>query len=184
MAPSWDTGIREYLTLPAPRGPNFVKKEDVYMAKRKYDHLFNPEIIHETTYPPFKNMIMHTLDNKNINFQIRFTHVSVPFEGIEPPHSHEFDQIMLWVPCTDDLTAYDAETELYLDGEKYIIDRTMSLYLPAGLMHCPIRHTRVGTPFFFVNCPMTPDYALKGADGKPGSFIDLKLIPQDKNKKK
>jgi len=151
------------------------------MAERKYDHLFTTEIIHETTYPPFKNMILHTLEDKNVNFQIRFTHVSVPFEGSEPPHSHEFDQVMLWVPCTDDLTAYDAETELYLgeEGEKYVINRTTALYIPAGLVHCPIRHTRVGTPFFFVNCPMSPEYSLL-IDGKPGDFYDLKLIPQDK----
>ena len=151
------------------------------MAERKYDHLFTTEIIHETTYPPFKNMILHTLDDKNINFQIRFTHVSVPFEGSEPAHSHEFDQVMLWVPCTDDLTAYDAETELHLgeEGEKYIINRTTALYVPAGLVHCPIRHTRVGTPFFFVNCQMVPEYSLL-IDGKPGDFYDLKLIPQNK----
>lgn len=151
------------------------------MAERKYDYLFTNEIIHETTYPPFKNMIMHTMEEKNVDFQIRFTHVSVPFEGLEPAHSHDFDQIMLWVPCTDDLTAYDAETELHLgeEEEKYIINRTTALFVPAGLKHCPIRHTRVGTPFFFVNCPLTPSYSLK-VDGKPAGFIDLKLIPQNK----
>jgi hypothetical protein len=154
------------------------------MAKKgKYDYLFNQEIIHETTYPPFKNMIMHTLEQKNINFQIRFTHVSVPFEGLEPAHSHDFDQVFLFVPCSDDLTAYDAETELYLgeEGEKHIINRTTAVFVPANMVHCPIKHIRVGTPFFFVNCPMTPEYQVK-IDGKPGTFIDLKLIPQNKKK--
>ena len=152
------------------------------MAKGRYDDLFNAEIIHQTIYPPFKNMIMHTLENKDINFQIRFTHVSVPFEGTEPAHSHDFDQVMLWVPCTDDLTAYDAETWFYLgeEGEKHVINRTTALYVPAGLIHCPIIHKRVGTPFFFVNCPMTPDYSVL-VNGKAASFIDLKLIPQNKD---
>lgn len=153
------------------------------MAERKYDHLFTTEIIHETTYPPFKNMILHTLEKKDINFQIRFTHISVPFEGIEPAHAHDFDQVLLFVPCTDDLTAYDAETELYLgeEGEKYIINRTTAVYIPAGLVHCPIKHIRVGTPFFFVNCPMTPEYSVL-IDGKPAGFRELKLIPQNKLK--
>lgn len=152
------------------------------MAKGRYDDLFNTEIIHQTIYPPFKNMIMHTLEKKDINFQIRFTHVSVPFEGTEPAHSHDFDQVMLWVPCTDDLTAYDAETWFYLgeEGEKHVINRTTALYVPAGLIHCPIIHKRVGTPFFFVNCPMTPDYSVL-VNGKTASFIDLKLIPQNKD---
>jgi hypothetical protein len=151
------------------------------MPAKKYDHLFTNEIVRETVYPPFKNMLMYLLDSKDINFQIRFTHVSVPFEGNEPPHAHDFDQVMLWVPCTEDLTAYDAETELYLDGERYVINRTTALFLPAGTQHCPIRHTRVGTPFFFVNCPMTPEYGLK-VDGKEASFINLKPIPQNKAK--
>ena len=151
------------------------------MAGRTYDHLFNREIIHETTYPPFKNMIMHTMDEKDINFQIRFTHISVPFDGLEPAHAHDFDQIMLWVPCTEDLTAFDGETQLNLGGEEepYIINRTTALFVPAGLLHCPIRHTRVGTPFFFVNIPLVHDYSLK-VDGKDAGYIDLKLIPQDK----
>lgn len=155
------------------------------MAAGKYDYLFTTEIIHETVYPPFKNMILHTLEKKDVNFQIRFTHVSVPFAGNEPAHSHDFDQAMLFVPCTDDLTAYDAETWLYLgeEGEKHVIDRTTAIYVPAGLVHCPIIHKRVGTPFFFVNCPMTPEYT-RTVDGKPAdrSTIDLKLIPQDRGK--
>ncbi len=153
------------------------------MAKGKYDYLFTSEIIHETIYPPFKNMILHTLDQKNINFQIRFTHVSVPFEGAEPGHSHEFDQVFLFVPCTDDLTAYDAETWLYLgeEGEKHIIDRTTAVFIPAGLVHCPIIHKRIGTPFFFVNCPMVPEYSVL-VDGKEAQFKELKLIPQNREK--
>lgn len=149
------------------------------MAEKKFDHLFTTEIIRETVYPPFKNMLMYLLDNKDINYQIRFTHVSVPFEGNEPPHAHDFDQVMLWVPCTDDLTAYDAETELYLEGEKYIINRTTALFLPAGTEHCPIRHIRIGTPFFFVNCPMTSEYGYK-VEGKETDYIHLKPILQNK----
>ncbi len=155
------------------------------MAKRKYDHLFTTEIIHETTYPPFKNMILHTLE-KGVNFQIRFTHVSVPFEGSEVAHTHEFDEVFLFVPCSDDLTAYDAETELYLgeEGEKYIINKTTAVRVPAGLVHCPIIHKRVGTPFFFVNCPLSDEYS-RYVNGKINDHIELAPIHQSKpNKRK
>lgn len=53
------------------------------MAKAKYDYLKTTEIIRSTIYPPFKNMIFYAL--KNSNYQIRFTHVSVPFEGKKMP---------------------------------------------------------------------------------------------------
>jgi len=125
----------------------------------KYDYLKTKNITRSTIYPPFLNMIFHA--QKEANFQIRFTHVSVPFEGKEDNHAHDFAQVFLFVPCTPDLNAYDAETWLYLgdEKEKMVITETCAVYVPAGLKHCPIIHKRVGTPFFFVNVPITGEYS-------------------------
>ncbi len=134
------------------------------MAASKYDYLKTTNIIRHGTkefllYPPGLGMIFYAL--KDSNFQIRFTHVSVPFEGREVAHKHDFAEVFLFVPCTTDLDAYDAETELYIgdEGEKMIINKTCAVHMPAGLMHCPIIHKRVGIPFFFVNCPITQEYS-------------------------
>jgi hypothetical protein len=78
----------------------------------KYDYLQTKNITRDTIYPPFLNMIFYA--QKDSNFQIRFTHVSVPFEGKEDAHSHDFAEIFTFVPCVPDLNAYDAETWLYL----------------------------------------------------------------------
>jgi hypothetical protein len=148
------------------------------MAKSKYDDLITREPVRSSIYPPFKGMIYYALSQTN--FQIRFTHVSVPFEGKEDAHKHDFAEVFLFVPCTDDLKAYDAETELYLgeEGEKIIINRTMAVHVPAGLVHCPIIHKRVGTPFFFVNCPITPEYSAI-IDGKKIDYpVDKKFYPR------
>ena len=87
------------------------------MTERKYDHLFSWDIVRTSLgrrgYQPYKGMIFHNLE-EGVNFQIRFTHVSVPFNGGEVPHKHDFDEVFLFVPCTDDLKAYDAESELFL----------------------------------------------------------------------
>jgi len=130
------------------------------MAEAKYDYLKTTEIVRDSIYPPFKGMIYFALE-KGSDFQIRFTHVSVPFEGKEDAHKHDFAEVFIFVPCSDDLRAYDAETELYLgeEGEKIIINKTTAVHIPPGLVHCPIIHKRVGTPFFFVNCPITPEYS-------------------------
>jgi hypothetical protein len=129
------------------------------MAKGKYDHLFTTEVINKTGYPPFKNMLCHVPEE--LNFQIRFTHVSIPYKGGERPHTHEYDEVFLFVPCTDDLKAYDAESELYLgeEGERHVINKTTAVHIPAGLLHCPLNHTRVGIPFFFVNCVFAHEYS-------------------------
>jgi hypothetical protein len=129
------------------------------MAESKYGHLKTTGIVRSTIYPPFLGMIFHAQKDKN--FQIRFTHVSVPFDGKEDAHKHEFAQVFLFVPCSVDPNAYDAETELYLgdEGEKMIIKETCAVFVPAFLTHCPIIHKRVGTPFFFVNCPISGEYS-------------------------
>jgi len=126
----------------------------------KYDYLFTVEPLLKSGYPPRKDMLMHI--QKEADFQIRFTHVSVPFNGGEAPHKHDFAEVFLFVPCTDDLRAYDAESHLFLgeEGEKHIINKTTAVYIPAGLLHCPLNHVRVGTPFFFVNCPTTLAYTV------------------------
>ncbi len=131
----------------------------------KYDYLKTTNITRDTIYPPFLNMIAHT--QKEANLQIRFTHVSVPFDGAEDPHKHDFAQIFLFVPCTPDLNAYDAESHYYLgdEGEYMVIRETCAVYVPAGLTHCPIKHIRVGTPFFYVNIPIGADYSAI-VDGK------------------
>jgi hypothetical protein len=148
------------------------------MAKAKYENLKTTGIVRDTIYPPFLGMIFFAL--KDSNFQIRFTHVSVPFEGKEDAHKHDFAEVFVFVPCSEDLKAYDAETELYLGekGEKMIIKETCAVHIPAGLMHCPIIHKRVGMPFFFVNCPITPEYSAIIGGEKVDYPVDKKNFPR------
>ena len=149
------------------------------MPEAKYDYLKTTGIVRPSIYPPFIGMIFYALE-KGESFQIRFTHVSVPFEGKENSHKHDFAEVFVFVPCTEDLNAYDAETELYVgeEGEKIIINQTTAVHVPAGLVHCPIIHTRVGTPFFFVNCPITPEYSAI-VDGKKQA---IPVKPKGKSK--
>jgi hypothetical protein len=146
------------------------------MAASTYEKLKTTGITRSTIYPPFLNMILYTL--KDRNFQIRFTHVSEPFGGKEEPHKHDFAQILLFVPCTPDLNAYDAETDLYLGdkGEKITIKETCTVFIPAGLTHAPIIHKRVGTPFFFVNVPLSGEYSAIMDGKKVDNPVDKKII--------
>jgi hypothetical protein len=148
------------------------------MAEAKYEYLKTTGIVRDSIYPPFLGMIFFALEKGD--FQIRFTHVSVPFEGKEDAHKHDFAEVFVFVPCNEDLNAYDAETELYLgeEGEKLIITQTAAVYIPAGLVHCPIIHKRVGTPFFFVNCPITQEYSAIIGEEKVDYPVDKKFYPR------
>lgn len=148
------------------------------MAESKYEYLKTTKIVRDSIYPPFIGMIFYAL--KDSNFQIRFTHVSVPFEGKEDAHKHDFAEVFVFVPCSDDLRAYDAESEIYIgeEGEKIIINETTAVHIPAGQVHCPIIHKRVGTPFFFVNCPITPQYSAIIGEEKLDYPVDKKFFPR------
>jgi len=148
------------------------------MTESRYEYLKTTEIVRDSIYPPFLGMIFYA--QKEEGFQIRFTHVSAPFEMKENAHKHDFAEIFVFVPCTEDLRAYDAETEINIgeEGEKIIIDKTTAVYIPAGLVHCPIIHNRVGTPFFFVNCPITPEYSAIIGGEKVDYPVDKKIFPR------
>jgi hypothetical protein len=77
------------------------------------------------------------------------------------------------------LKAYDAESEIYIgdSGEKIIINQTCTVHIPAGLVHCPIVHKRVGTPFFFVNCPITREYSAYIGEEKVDYPVDKEILP-------
>ena len=143
------------------------------MAARKYDHLFTKDVFYQNVYPPKKAMMFYGLDDEKNHFQIRFTHISEPFDGYEPAHVHDFDEVFCFVPCSDDLTEFDGECELYLDGEKYVVNEPCTVHVPAGLMHAPIRHTRVGLPYFFVNCVLSGTYSRPGEGREPNKGMDL-----------
>jgi hypothetical protein len=147
------------------------------MTESKYDYLKTTEIIRDSIYPPFLGMIYFAL--KDSNFQIRFTHVNEPYEMKEAPHKHDFDEVFAFVPCAEDLRAYDAESEIYIgeSGEKIIINQTCTVHIPAGLVHCPIIHKRVDTPFFFVNCPITREYSAFIGGDKVDYPVDKEILP-------
>jgi len=73
---------------------------------------------------------------------------AVPSRGTEP-HAHDYDEIIAFIG-TDNNNPYDlgAEVELYLEDEKHVITKTSLVFVPAGLVHCPLTFVRVDRPVF------------------------------------
>ena len=63
-----------------------------------------------------------------------------------------------WLPAVGQLLQaenraadpYDlgGEIEIWLEDEKHIIDRSALIFVPAGMVHCPLVITRVDRPIF------------------------------------
>jgi hypothetical protein len=70
-------------------------------------------------------------------------------EGTVKTHSHEFDEAIAFVGTNPD-DPYDlgGEVELWVDGEKNILDRSFVAFIPARTPHCPLSIRRVDRPIF------------------------------------
>ena len=81
---------------------------------------------------------------------------------VDSSHKHDYGQILAFVSNNlENMFDFDAEIELYLEGEKHIINQTTIVYIPGGMMHCPLNIKRVGKPFLFNNMYFTAEYMRK-----------------------
>jgi hypothetical protein len=103
-------------------------------------------------------------NNSDMNFSIQWNTVAEPFRLPDEPHSHDFDEVWIFLGTTvENCLDLGGEIELYLgeELEKHIITNTTIVQIPKGLMHCPLIFTRVDKPIHFINIPLTPHYAKK-----------------------
>ena len=93
------------------------------------------------------------------DFTLMFLHISEPVLMEEFPHSHDFD-MYLYFMGTDDMSSLDAEIEIGLGEEREIhtITTPTSVYIPKGMVHCPLHFKRVGKPLLFVHASIAPKY--------------------------
>jgi hypothetical protein len=72
-------------------------------------------------------------------------------------HSHDFSEYLGFIGTNPD-APFDlcGEVEFWLGGEKHILTKTCVVFVPKGLLHCPIYFRRVDRPFmFFTTAPTT-----------------------------
>jgi hypothetical protein len=66
-----------------------------------------------------------------------------------PAHKHPFDEVIAFFGTNpDDMHDLGAEVELWIDGEKNLIDRSFMAFIPAGTEHCPLQFRRIERPVF------------------------------------
>ena len=93
--------------------------------------------------------------------EITMIGIAAPTTMNPQPHAHEYDQLLLfWGGNPLNFFEFDAEVEVFLgkEGEKHVIDTTAVVYVPRGLVHCPINYRRVGKPILFMQICDAPQY--------------------------
>jgi len=78
----------------------------------------------------------------------------------DKPHVHDSDEIIAFFG-SDPSDPYElgGEVELWLDGEKHLIDRSAMVFVPAGMKHCPLNITRLDRPIFHLIAVASGQYA-------------------------
>jgi hypothetical protein len=77
------------------------------------------------------------------------------------PHTHDFDQVMLWLGAdANDMGELGAEVELCLgeEGEKHMITTSTAVAVPKGMPHFPATITRMDKRFVFLTVSCAGEY--------------------------
>jgi len=93
--------------------------------------------------------------------------ISIPYTDEIKPHYHDFNQFLVFLGGDpSNMLDLGGEVELTLseDGvnmEKHVFTSLTTVFIRAGLYHCPLVFTKVEKPFIFYNFALTKQYEKK-----------------------
>jgi hypothetical protein len=102
----------------------------------------------------------------NSSFTIMFLRITEPTLMEEFPHSHDFDMYLYFMSFDpDNMGDLGADIEIGLGKEQEIhkITTPTTVYIPAGMVHCPLEFKRVDKPVLFVHCTLASKYVKDAA---------------------
>jgi quercetin dioxygenase-like cupin family protein len=69
----------------------------------------------------------------------------------EEEHIHDFDEYIGFIGTLgpENPHGLGGEIEFWLGGERYMLDKSCLIYVPAGVKHCPVRFVRIDSPILF-----------------------------------
>lgn len=64
-------------------------------------------------------------------------------------HTHKFPEVLTMFGTNPDDPSYlGATVEIWLEDEKFIMEKSFLVYIPAGMVHCPIKMWDFKSPMF------------------------------------
>jgi hypothetical protein len=94
-------------------------------------------------------------------YWLRWNLITKPWIMEPEPHSHDFDQVLhVFGADSNDISDFRAEIEISLgaEGAKYTFTTPKIIYIPAGLIHCPVNFKKVEKPIIWLNIAFTDTY--------------------------
>jgi len=70
-------------------------------------------------------------------------------KGSPAPHKHDFSEVLgFFGTDRDNPKELGAEIELWIDGEKNLMNKSFIAFIPAGIVHCPLNILKIDRPVF------------------------------------
>lgn len=90
-----------------------------------------------------------------------FARITEPVCMGAPTHQHPFDQWIYLIGDSDNFAEIDADIELTLGDKIVKINYPCYIFIPKGVMHCPLDVKRVGKPFLFIDSRITEEASVR-----------------------
>jgi hypothetical protein len=79
---------------------------------------------------------------------------------LELKHTHTYDEVLGFIGSDpSNVTKLGGEVEIWMEDEKYVMDKSFLVYIPKGLKHCPIIIRKVDRPFLGYAVGLSGEYA-------------------------
>ncbi len=129
------------------------------MADTKYGKYLKTHAVTNSPFGPAFNFSGE--DDFQSDFSMFVIYVTKPVLMEETSHSHEFDMYLVFCGSDpDNMGDLGAEIELSFgeEGEKHVITSPATVYIPKGLVHCPLNFKKVTKPVMFLHASIAPKY--------------------------
>ena len=134
------------------------------MTETKYGHYFLTDFKEEGNFPEIASPQAYFRGEKQIagvNLNMGWQLFIRPIYLEKEPHTHDFDEFLCFLGGKlPDVFDFKAEIEFWIgeEGEKHIINRATIIYIPKGLVHCPLNFKKIDEPILFHAICLSPGF--------------------------
>lgn len=97
-------------------------------------------------------------------FSLGLSYLTEPFVMVEEAHTHDFDQVVYFLGGDpSNIGDFGAVVEMSVGDplEKHTITYTSCVYIPAGVLHCPLNIKSVTKPIIFIDITLSPGASIR-----------------------
>ena len=142
------TELKQGVVMPGFKGPQSIGQGYLDGYRRPLEHVIwmDGEVIPGAFYTECTWMWPPTM--KDQRPRVITPEEAKKHPGIAP-HTHEFPEILtMFGTNTDDPSDLGAEIEFWLEDEQFMLTKSFLVYIPAGMVHCPLKMHRMESPIF------------------------------------